>query len=302
MDNLNDIKRHIKSIKQTLKISMAQKTLASTQISRARKMLEDNKPFHQKIKQTMANILDDIDQTSRFYQSAPRGSNQGILIITADRGLAGGYNQNVLNRLENVLRGTTNIEYSNEQTVCPVPVPGQKPPKILAVGHIGYMRLLHSCDNMDEDFFYEVEKPTLSVAGKIADKILELFETGVVDYFDVIYTQYGSAVHMNAITARLLPLSEADLPEPMLHFAEYEPSKTAVLESLVPLYLKGYIFGCLINAWMCELNSRLTAMDAAIRNGDDMLDDMLLKFNRARQGAITQEITEIVASSLALKA
>ena len=295
MNNMGEIRNHMRSIKQTVKISGAQKLIAGAHIAKARKMLERSEPYHERIQRTIASILRDCETKSRYLDTGKEIKRRGLLVISADRGLAGGYNQNVIKLAAQAMA---------EKTVV----------KVLTVGHIGYSKFEHinvaaaePVVPLDESFISAVENPTLFTSREIAERLMELFENDEVDCFDIIYTRFHSAVRMIPSTERLFPLSPEMLEDAgasmktLIHFSEYEPSPDAVLETLIPQYLRGYIFSCLTQAWMCELNSRVTAMESAIKNGNEMLRKLSLKYNRVRQGSITQELTEIVAGATSME-
>jgi len=293
MSNKGNLRDHMKSIKQTVKISSAQKLIAGAHIVKARKMLERSQPYHDRIRLAIASVLKDCESKSKYLDTGKEIKKRGLLVISADRGLAGGYNQNIIKLT------TQAIE---EKTVA----------KVLTVGHIGYSKFEHMnlsaaqpAVPLDESFICAVETPSLFISREIAERLMGLFENDEVDCFDIVYTQFQSAVRMTPSIERLFPLSPEMLGEgsskEAIHFLEYEPSPDAVLETLIPQYLRGYIFSCLTQAWMCELNSRVTAMESAIKNGNDMLHKLALKYNRVRQGSITQELTEIVAGAASME-
>jgi len=309
MSNKGNLRDHMKSIKQTVKISNAQKLIAGAHIVKARKILEKSQPYHDRIRLAIASVLKSCESKSKYLDTGKEIRKRGLLVISADRGLAGGYNQNVIKMAIQAMAEHP-AKFPAERTVV----------KVLTVGRIGYTKFEHINVStaqhivpLDEGFIYAVENPTLDLSGEIAEQLMDLFENDEVDCFDIIYTYFHSAVRMIPSIERLFPLSpemlieanaskEADVPkETLVNFSEYEPSPEAVLETLIPQYLRGYIFSCLTQAWMCELNSRVTAMESAIKNGNEMLRKLALKYNRVRQGSITQELTEIVAGAASMK-
>jgi len=282
MNNMSEIRDHTRSVTQTVKISGAQKMIATAHIGRVKEELDNAQPYHNKIKSSIASVLGDSNFQSDFIKQRSEPKCRGLLILSADKGLAGGYNQNVMYLADSeLLHGDVAA--------------------VLAVGHVGFNKLERTCKCLDKNFFHQVESPTLDTAGEIADKIIGLFKDGTVDSFDVIYTYYKSAIHMIPTIERLIPISSKDFADLNPRQLEFSPSSDKVFEALIPIYLKGFLFGCLVNAWMSELSSRVTAMDSAIRNGNDMLSRLSLEYNRARQGSITQEITEIVSSASSMK-
>ena len=282
MSNAAVIRNRMKSIRQTVQLAGAQKLIAGAQLVKARRMFGQTQAFHDRIQHTIAAILGDCEIKSKYLDTGAEPEKLGLLVISADRGLAGGYNHNVTKLVES--------------TIAKNPVV-----KVLATGRACYRKLSHMDVPLDHDFLYTVEKPTIHTAREIAERIVEMFESGEVDSFDVIYTHFRSSLHMEPTLERLFPLSPEILGDPPVHFSEYDPSPDAVLEILIPKYLKGFLFGSLVQAWLCELNSRVNAMDSAIKNGNEMLGKLSLTYNRIRQGAITQEITEIVAAATSME-
>jgi F-type H+-transporting ATPase subunit gamma len=272
----------MRSIKQTVQISNAQKLIAGARIVKARKTLERSLLYHERIQLAVASILGDCATKSKYVDIGQEIEKRGLLVISADRGLAGGYNQNIMKLATKAMK---------ESPVS----------KLLVVGHVGYGKFARMNVPLDNNFRFSVENPTVYTAREMAERMIGMFENGEVDCFDVIYTNFKSAAHMYPSLERLLPLSPDTLGIPKVHFAEYMPSADDVLEVLVPKYLKGFLFGCLVQAWVCELSSRVSAMDGAIKNGNDMIAKLSLQYNRVRQGAITGEISEIVAGAAAME-
>jgi F-type H+-transporting ATPase subunit gamma len=142
-------------------------------------------------------------------------------------------------------------------------------------------------------------------ARELAEKVVSMLENGQLEAFDIIHTKYRSSVKMEVVRRRLYPLRPVQFTQLYTSYTGsaaciFEPSPEQVLAAMMLKYLKGYIYGCLVHTWICELTSRVTAMDNAIRNGNEMLEALTLTYNRARQAAITQEITEIVAGAAAM--
>jgi len=272
----------MKSIRQTVQISSAQKLIAGARIGKARKMLERSRLYHDRVRLAVASVLGACETENMYLDKGKDKKKRGLLVISADRGLAGGYNHNIMKLAA--------------KTMDSMPAA-----KLLAVGRLGYNKFSQMDVPLDNDFDYLVENPTVFTAREMAERIHIMFENDEVDCFDVIYTRFKTAAHMEPVLERLFPLSPEALGAPKLHYAEYFPSADEVLEVLIPKYLKGYLFGCLAEAWICELNSRINAMDGAIRNGNEMLSKLSLQYNRIRQQAITQEISEIVAGAASVE-
>jgi len=282
MSGSSEIREHIKSIRQTVKISSAQKLIAGAHIGKARKMLERSKLYHDRIRFTTASVLGDCEAENRYLDAGRDIKKRGLLVITADKGLAGGYNHNLMALAADTMQA------------APVA-------RLLAVGRVGGAQFSRMDAPLDKSFIYSAENPTPDTAGEIAGRMVDMFENGETDCFDVIYTKFRNAAHLSPVMERLFPLSPEALGAPKVHYAEYLPSADMVFETLIPQYLKGYLFGCLVQAWISELTSRINAMDGAIKNGNEMLDKLSLKYNRLRQRAITQEISEIVAGASSME-
>jgi F-type H+-transporting ATPase subunit gamma len=274
----------MKSIRQTVQISNAQKLISASRIGRARRMLGQSAPYHDHIRQAIADLLAMHPEVlTRFIgRGTDAPEKQGLLVLSSDTGLAGGYNGNVLKFSERELA---------KQSV----------PHLIVQGNVGRNFFARLGIARDETHFSAV-MPSLALAGQIASHIITLFEKREVDAFDVIYTRYDSAVRLTPVRERLFPLRPEAFGEAVSLRPDvtFEPSPESVMSMLIPKYLEGFLYGCLVHAWTSELASRVTAMDSAIRNGNEMLEKLSLAYNRARQAAITQEITEIVAGATAM--
>ena len=281
-----ELLHRMKSIRQTVQISSAQKLVAAAHIGRARKMLTDSRPYHDPVSSAIADVLRQCPEPASRYIELGAGTygKRGLLILSANRGLAGGFNSNIIHFSEQSLQ--------------------EKPADyIIVLGRTCRAQMIHKGYPVDAEYDLPFDPPTMASARELANKMVAMLERGQIDSFDIIYTAYRSSVRMEPVLRRLFPLNPAtfDMPRKDKSSYSFEPSPEHLLASMITKYLKGYIYGCMIYSHICELTSRLTAMDAAIRNGNDMLEQLALQYNRARQSAITQEITEIVAGATALQ-
>ena len=280
-----ELLHRMKSIRQTVQISNAQKLVAAAHIGRARKMLADSQPYHDTVSRAIADVLRQCpDTASRYIELGYTvGGRRGLLVISANRGLAGGFNSNIIRFTEQSLK--------------------EKPADyIIVLGHTFRSQLIQKGFPVDADFDLPLDPPTMNTARDLANKMVGMLEREQIDSFDIIYTAYRSSVKMEPVLRRLFPLNPAvfdGIGKDKSNYS-FEPSPERLLASMTLKYLKGYIYGCLVYSYICELTSRLTAMDSAIRNGNEMLEKLSLEYNRSRQAAITQEITEIVAGATAL--
>ena len=282
----NDLLHRMKSIRQTVQISNAQKLVAAAHIGRARKLLDESGAYHSNVRRAIADILRNCpDVVSHYLPGLNSGKKRGLLVLSANKGLAGGFNSNVVHFTEASLEDNP-VEY--------MIVLGQARPYFFRYDA-----------NMDQEYDQPLEPPTMFTARELAEKVTGMLESGQVDAFDVIYTRYISSMKQEVVQRRLFPLDPAEFMDEFDsefnkgHYS-FEPSPEHVLSFVVLKYLKGYLYGCLIHTWLCELTARVTAMDNAMRNGNEILDHLSLVYNRARQAAITQEITEIVAGAAAM--
>jgi len=276
----------MKSIRQTVQISSAQKLVAAAHIGRAREMLMQSRPYHDRICRAIADVLRHCPQLDSPYINFGRAESgkYGLLVLSANRGLAGGFNSNLLHFTEQWLQ-ENHASY------------------IIVLGGAGRIYLARKGFPVDDGYDQPLDPPSMHTARELAEMMTDKLERKQIDSFDVIYTEYQSSVKMAPVARRLFPLDPSVFDQFEKDYQNYsfEPSPEHLIASMMQKYLKGYLYGCLVNTYICELTSRLTAMDSAIRNGNDMLDHLSLMYNRARQAAITQEITEIVAGAIALE-
>ena len=281
-----ELLHRMKSIRQTVQISSAQKLVAAAHIGKARKMLADSRPYHDTVSSAIADVLRQCPEPNSRYLDlgdAPEG-RRGLLVLSANRGLAGGFNSNIIHFTEQALR--------------------EKPADyIIVLGRAARTQFIRKGFPVDGEYELPLDPPTMATARELANKLVGMLEREEIGSFDIIYTAYRSSVRMEPVLRRLFPLDPAifdNFNEDKSSYS-FEPSPEHLLAFMITKYLKGYIYGCLIYSYICELTSRLTAMDAAIRNGNEMLEHLSLLYNRSRQAAITQEITEIVAGATALQ-
>jgi len=284
--NTTEIKARIKSIKQTVQIANAQKLIASSRVGAARHKLEESNPFHERIMSLTAELLHIHPkiQTDYIKSNDYVPTHPGYLVLASDTGLAGGYNSNL-------------AKFAAEQ-IAPM-----NSSMVIVQGNPVRNSLKKHNFPVDTSLPLSSDIPTLHKAGLLVHHIIQLFETGVVDGFGIIYTKYYSAVKLKPVRERLFPLPSEAFGEPTIdtELTAFEPSPEDVINMLLPKYLKGYVYGCLVHAYVAELTARITAMESAISNGNEMLDKLSLAYNRARQADITQEITEIVAGATAME-
>ena len=293
MAGITEIRGRMRSIQQTLKITNAMYLISSAKVKKARKQLQEVEPYFDRLAKTILDIFRHSPQLQHRYiegHHKPKEERKtGFVVITGDKGLAGAYNHNVLKLAESYLAR-------------------KQDSTLFLIGQMGRHYFEKKNIPIDAEFMYTVQDPTLDRAQDICDTLVDLYERGALDEIYLVFTHSYSAMRMEPEIIKLLPLDRAMLSarrglseaDQYRDVVRYEPSKEAVLDVLVPGVLKGYMFAALVESFCSEQNARMTAMDTASDSAKEMLSSLSLEFNRARQGAITQEITEIAGGAAAL--
>ncbi len=293
MPNIREIHERIESIKQILKITNAMYLISSSKLKKARKALDSTEPYFYKLQETIESVLEHTPHMRQMYfdrrSNIPEDKRKkGYIVITGDKGLCGSYNHNILKYTEEKLDAAADLDN------CYLFVMGQ-------VGRLYFQRRIKSGKQayVDGEFLYTTQNPTLYRAAEIADIVLEKFKKKELDEVWVLYTDMVTSNVQETRTVQLLPFERRhfgkaeDGTMKKLPKASFMPSPEKVMDYLIPQYAKGIIYGAMVEAFCCEQHSRMTAMDAATTSAKDMIHDLSLMYNRARQAAITQEITEV---------
>lgn len=293
MAGITEIRGRMRSIQQTLKITNAMYLISSAKVKKARKQLQEVEPYFDRLAKTILDIFRHSPQLQHRYiegHHKPKEERKtGFVVITGDKGLAGAYNHNVLKLAESYL------VRKQDST-------------LFLIGQMGRHYFEKKNISIDAEFMYTAQDPTLDRAQDICDTLVDLYERGALDEIYLVFTHSYSAMRMEPEIIKLLPLDRAMLSarrglseaDQYRDVVRYEPSPEAVLDVLVPGVIRGYIFAALVESFCSEQSSRMSAMDSASESARDMLKTLSLEFNRARQGAITQEITEIAGGAEAL--
>lgn len=286
MATTKEIKNHIKSISDTRKITNAMYLIASTKLRKAKAELDSTRPYFSALQKEIRSIFQQYAQLQSPYFShdgEERDGKSAYLVITADKGLAGAYNQNVIKKTVELISG------------------GDKA-KLYVVGEYG--RHFFSAHNIpiEKSFLYTAQNPSIHRAREIGNLLLEQYNTGAVSRVYIIYTDMKSGISSGVNYVRLLPFRVSDFhggSKPAREF-EFHPSPEAVLDKIIPSYFIGYIYGALVDSFCCEQNARMNSMDSANKNAEKLLDELYVQYNHIRQSSITQEITEISAGVKAM--
>lgn len=292
MANAREIQSRIKSVQDTMKITNAMYMISSSKMKKAKKVLEDTEPYFYNMQAAIARILRHIPDIQHPFFSVrhlvPQQERKtGIIVVTGDKGMAGAYNHNITKLTDEFMEKT----------------PGYH--KLYVLGMVGRQYYEKKSADVDGSFRYTVQKPTMHRARLISEEIVRAFLDRELDEVHIIYTQMQNAAVMEPVDMQLLPLKKASFSPAQIPVGtpqeeiEMFPSADVVLDTMIPNYLTGVIYGCLVEAYASENNARMTAMQSSTDSAKKMLQDLSIQFNRARQAAITQEITEVISGAKA---
>ena len=272
-----EIKTRIRSMESTKQITKAMEMVAASKLRRAQAQVLNSRPYFEILFETINDIVDANRDFSSPYLTARPVKKSVFVVVAGDRGLAGGYNSNVLKLAYSEMEG-------KDVAVLPI---GKK-----AVDFYKSRNLELMTTN-----YKEAEDVSVGDCFSIAKQLCKAYRAGQIDEIHVAYTNFVSVLSQTPATLRLLPLLRQTTGREGTVSTEiqYEPDSESVFDAIVPEYLGGILYGALCESRAAEQAARRTAMDSATQNADEMIADLSLKFNRARQAAITQEITEIVA-------
>ena len=287
MASMRDIKRRKESIQSTGQITKAMKLVATVKLQKAKARAEQSQPYFNAMYATVKSMLKKSGNINHPYLDGVGEGKKGIIVITSNRGLAGGYNSNVIKLV------TENGMSKNDVV-------------IYAVGRKGRDGLARRGYEIAQDYSEAMNEPLFSDASEIGKQVLSDFTEGKISEIYLAYTVFKNTVSHIPTFIRLLPVAfeeseeEEVKSEDALTMMNYEPEAEEALELIIPKYINSLIYGGLVQALASENGARMQAMDSATSNADEMIADLGLKYNRARQSSITQELTEIIAGANAI--
>ncbi len=292
MASIKEIQVRKKSIQDTMKITNAMYMISSSKLKKAKKNLEATEPYFFTLQNTMSQILRHIPDVKNIYFEQNEQKNQkekkvGYIVVTADKGLVGAYNHNILKLVDEHLKRCEN-------------------PVLFVVGEVGRQYFKRRKMDIEEEFQYTVQNPTLGRARRIAEIVLDMYKEGRLDEVYITYTKMANFMQAEAETVKLLPLKKSDfhiIPPVGVHMEELalKPNACAVVNHIAVDYFVGFVYGALVESFCSEQNSRMMAMEAAVDNAEKMLWELDIMYNRARQAVITQQITEVISGAKAQK-
>ncbi len=287
MASMQDIKRRKNSIQSTQQITKAMKLVSTVKLQRAKSKAESTKPYFNMMYATVSSILEKTDNVMHPYLTENGSDKKAVITITSNRGLAGGYNSNVIKEME---------------------AQGLKPSdcEIFTVGRKGYEILSRKGYHIVKDESEIINEPLYSDAIALSKAALELYTKGEVGEIYLAYTEFKNTVSQIPHVMKLLPIDmdnlekQADEEAKSTVLMDYEPTAEEALNQIVPKYMTSLIYGAFVEAVASENGARMQAMDSATNNAEEMISNLSLQYNRARQGSITQELTEIIAGASAI--
>ena len=286
MASMRDIKRRKSSIQSTQQITKAMKLVSTVKLQKARSHAESTDPYFNYMYKTVSSMLARSGNIDHPYLTAGDSKKKAVVVITSNRGLAGGYNSNIVKLI-------TGSDFDKEDL------------DIYAVGGKGAETLerrgYHIADLQTE----MMEAPTYPDAASLCNRVLDAFTSGEVGEIYLAYTHFKNTVSQEAKLIKLLPVeiepdSEENQASDSNILMNYEPNEEEALDMIIPKYVTSLFYGALVEAVASENGARMQAMDSATSNAEEMISDLSLKYNRARQGSITQELTEIIAGANAI--
>lgn len=284
MASMRDIKRRKGSIQSTQQITKAMKLVSTVKLQKARNRAEQSNPYFNHMYQTVTSMLARSGSINHPYLKAGDSNKKAVITIASNRGLAGGYNSNIVKLI-------TGSGMKKEDV------------QIYVIGRKAKDAFLRKGYEVKEDYSDVIESPAYEDAAAICREVLKAFTDGEIGEIYLAYTHFKNTVSHEPTLMKLLPvefddveIAEADKNLLM----NYEPNEEEALDMIIPKYMTSLFYGALVEAVASENGARMQAMDSATSNADDMISDLTLKYNRARQSSITQELTEIIAGAEAI--
>lgn len=285
MASMRDIKRRKGSIQSTQQITKAMKLVSTVKLQRAKGRAEKSKSYFECMYDTVTSMLAKTGSLDHRYLKAGESQKKAVILITSNRGLAGGYNSNAIKLI-------TQGEWKKEELM------------IYAVGGKGRDTLKRYGYEIKADYSECIEEPLYIDAMNISKELLAAFEAGEIGEIYLAYTSFKNTVSHEPKLLKLLPVeieaSEDEGEKKGQALMNFEPEDDLALDMIIPKYVTSLIFGAMVESAASENGARMQAMDSATSNAEEMIDNLTLMYNRARQGSITQELTEIIAGANAI--
>jgi F-type H+-transporting ATPase subunit gamma len=292
MASMRDIKRRKESVQSTGQITKAMKLVSSVKLTKAKQNAEESKPYFDTMYETVAGMIAKSGEMSHPFLQKGKSDKKAVIVVSSNRGLAGGYNANVVKLI------AKDDRFNKDNT------------KIFAVGTKGRDSLERMGFEIFKDYSEAMNGPMYGDAIAIGKDVLSQFTMGEIGEIYLAYTIFKNTVVQVPMLMKLLPIDAQDItseseesqsPLDRITLMNYEPEAEEALDAIIPKYINSLIFGGLTEAYASENGARMQAMDSATSNAEDMISDLSLRYNRARQASITQELTEIIAGASAIQ-
>jgi len=297
----------MRAIRQTLQVTKAMNLISTSKLRKGRRLLEDTEPYFDRVQKTMFDVISSVGKIDSIFfkgfemkgkaagsilvnEESANSPHTAIVVITSDKGLAGGYNANIIRQVNELCEK-------------------EKNPALILIGTIGHRHYSHTSRVILETFSCHSQLPTLDYAREISDYIVSHFSLGEFNKVYIVYTHMYNTVKLVPTVLHILPLDLDKIQEELsvmgnkkrvqLDF-EFIPSEKEVFNALIPIYIKGIIYGSMVESYASEQSARMTAMSEASKSAEDMLNNLQIIYNRSRQAGITQEMSEIIGGSSAL--
>lgn len=285
MATMREIKRRKASIQSTEQITNAMKLVSTVKLQKSRAKAERTRPYSDMMYATVNHILSCTGQIEHPYLQSGKSDKKGIIVVSSNRGLAGGYNSNIVRLVQS-------------SGIAPADA------VLYTVGKKAREALSHRGYSVVQDYSSRIENPEYADAMEIGRRVMQDYLNQEIGEIYLVYTSFKNTVSHEPKMLRLLPIEAeqmeaAEEQEDELGMS-YDPGEAEVLDKLIPLYMNSLIYGALVESLASENGARMQAMDAATSNAEEMIDKLSLQYNRARQASITQEITEIIAGANAI--
>jgi len=290
MPTLDDLKKRIKSVKSTQKITKAMKMVAAAKLRRAQESAEKGRPFSEKMNNVILNLsssISDKDSASKFLVGTGKDTTHLCVVITADRGLCGGFNTNICRKAKNYFE-----KILKEGKIL----------KIFTVGSKGHDQLkrLYGKYIIEKMNFKGLKKITYKEAEDTGKIIIKLFNESQFDVCKIFYNRFKNVITQIPQEQQIVPIEKQKEVKISDNFYEFEPEENEILDDLLPKNISTQIFKAFLENAASEQGSRMTAMDNATRNAEDLVDKLTINYNRSRQAAITKELIEIISGAESL--
>jgi F-type H+-transporting ATPase subunit gamma len=281
MPSLLDIRRRIRSVKNTQQLTKAMKTVSAAKLRRAQERVVSARPYANQLRHVLSNLAGRIENIKHPLLEVRPEKRILLLVVTADRGLCGGFNSNLTKAAQNFLR-----QHQGEDV------------RVFAVGRKGRDFFRRRNANVVSEYMNFFSKLDVAHARDIATQLVDLYSKAEIDAVYIIYNEFKSVIQQRIVVERLLPLGGAELkdqPSGVDYIFEQQPQ--AILNRLLPRYVEIEVYRALLESVAAEHGARMAAMDTATRNAGDMIESLTLNMNRVRQAAITREIIEVVSGA-----